>query len=202
MPGHAEVEGNEAVDKGAKDATEGKVSHPTRLPKFLSGGSVLPSSVSAIKQNQMEKLKKKWKKKWQRSPRYRRIANIDPDLPSAKSAKTVLSLTRKQTSLITQLRTGHIALNAYLFRIGKNDTNICARCQDAPETVHHFLFECIAYGSERHKRYTALGRDSDSLSFLLNTAKGIKEVSIYVNRTKRLKHIFGEIHIPQDKKRQ
>jgi hypothetical protein len=202
VPGHSGVEGNEAADEGAKDAALGKVSHTSRLPDMLSGGGPLPSSVSAMKQKYAERLNRKWKRNWEKSPRHRRISAIDSSLPSKKNTKYLLSLNRKQTSIITQLRTGHIALNAYLFKIKKSDTDICQNCRDGPETVHHYLFDCTAYGQARHKRYLALRRDSDSLTFLLNDPKGIKELSIYVNRTRRFKNIFGEIIIPKDQKRQ
>ena len=62
--------------------------------------------------------------------------------------------------------------------------------------MHHFLFDCVSYGQERHKRYVVLRRDSDSLSFLLNDPKGIRELGIYVNRTRRFRNIFGEIRVP------
>ena len=62
--------------------------------------------------------------------------------------------------------------------------------------VHHFLFDCVSYGQERHRRYVALRRDSDSLSFLLNDPRGIQEMGIFVNRTRWLRHTFGVIHIP------
>jgi hypothetical protein len=195
IPGHSDIEGNELVDKGAKEAAEGKVSKRERLPDFVAGRT-LPSSVSAMHQHQMKSLRKEWTKQWSKSPCYNRLHNIDADLPSRKSTKKITALSKGLMSIIVQLHTGHAPLNAHLFKIKKSDTELCPRCRDALETVHHFLFDCISYGHERHKRYMVLWRDSDSLSFLLSDLKGIRELGLYVNRTRRFRHIFGEIGIP------
>jgi hypothetical protein len=171
VPGHSEVKGNEEVDKGAKAAAEGKTSSARQLPGFLNERP-LPSNVSAMRQAHMDELTKGWKRRWRKSQRYQRLSGIDPDLPSRQSTGRLTALSKGLTSLVVQLRTGHVPLNAYLFRINKSDTDICPSCRDAPETVHHFLFDCVSYGQERHRRYVALRRDSDSLSFLLNDPKG------------------------------
>jgi ribonuclease HI/exonuclease III len=195
IPGHNGNEGNELADKGAKEASQGLVSDATQLPDFLADKRKLPASISALRQAHMEKLQKQWKKRWKTSPRFRKIAAIDPKLPSKRSTNRISHLEKGQSSLIIQLRSGHIALNAFLFKINKSDTDICPNCRTSPETVHHFLFDCMAYGHARFLRYKALGRDSDSLRYLLNTPQGIEQTTIFVNRTNRLKRIFGEIKI-------
>jgi ribonuclease HI/endonuclease/exonuclease/phosphatase family metal-dependent hydrolase len=195
IPGHSEVKGNEEVDKGAKKAAEGRGSNKRRLPGFLADRA-LPSNVSAMRQAHTEELVKEWKRRWSKSRRHQRLSNIDSDIPSKKSTGKLTNFSKGLTSLVVQLRTGHVPLNSYLFRISKSDTDTCPSCQDAPETVHHYLFDCVSYGRERHKRYTVLRRDSDSLSFLLNDPRGIRELGIYVNRTRRFRSIFGEIRVP------
>ena len=77
---------------------------------------------------------------------------------------------------------------------------MCPRCSNSKETIHHYLFECQAYARERHIRYRKLGRESDSLKYLLGDSEGIDEVTKYVNRTRRLKQAFGEILIPDPPK--
>jgi ribonuclease HI/exonuclease III len=197
IPGHIGNEGNELADSGAKEAARGLVSDPAQLPSFLADGYVLPSSISALRQAHMDSLQKRWKKRWKMSPRFRKISSIDPKLPSKTSTNRISHLGKAQTSLIIQLRSGHIALNAFLYKINKSDTDICPNCHTSPETVHHFLFDCIAYGQARHQRYKKLGRNSDSLRYLLNTPKGIKQTTIFVNKTNRLRRVFGEIKIPK-----
>src|ERR1700728_4273812 len=49
------------------------------------------------------------------------------------------SLPCKQASLLIRLRTGHVPLNKHLFNIKSADSPICPACEDAHETVHHFL---------------------------------------------------------------
>ncbi|KAJ7153407.1 hypothetical protein C8R43DRAFT_828743, partial [Mycena crocata] len=50
-------------------------------------------------------------------------------------------LHRSQCSIITQMRTGHVGLNAYLARFGAVDSSLCPMCRE-PETVNHFLLAC------------------------------------------------------------
>jgi ribonuclease HI len=195
IPGHKDVLGNELADKGAKEAAVGQVSVSKRLPRFLANGCGIPPSISAVRQAYMDKLTKLWKTRWKKSPRNRRIANIDPDLPSKSSTWKFSFLNKAESSIIVQLHTEHIALNAYLHRIKKSNTDLCPNCRETPETVHHFLFDCMAYGQAQHRRYQVLGRDSDSLRFLLADSKGIEQTILYINRTNRLRRVFGEISI-------
>ena len=68
-----------------------------------------------------------------------------PNLPSLSYLKLTKSLPRKQTSLLTQLRTEHIPLQVHLHRIGKADSAQCPSCGHAKETVHHYLLDCPTY---------------------------------------------------------
>jgi hypothetical protein len=53
-------------------------------------------------------------------------------------------LSRPQCSVLTQLRTGHIGLNAYLHRFKLAPSPLCPHC-GVPESVPHFLLICPAY---------------------------------------------------------
>jgi hypothetical protein len=44
--------------------------------------------------------------------------------------------------LISKLRTGHCNLNYILFKTGRHENGLCETCL-VPETIKHFLFECI-----------------------------------------------------------
>ncbi|KAJ7153127.1 hypothetical protein C8R43DRAFT_821296, partial [Mycena crocata] len=50
-------------------------------------------------------------------------------------------LSRTQCSILTQLCTGHVGLNAYLARFGAVDSNLRSTCRE-PETVNHYIFTC------------------------------------------------------------
>ncbi|KAF9007851.1 hypothetical protein BDQ17DRAFT_1178234, partial [Cyathus striatus] len=51
---------------------------------------------------------------------------------------------------VTQLVTGHIALNKHLHRIGKVASPMCTKCNtNSPESVDHFLLRCPAFANQR-----------------------------------------------------
>src|SRR6266700_5726302 len=89
-----------------------------------------------------------WLEQWQSSPRRPRMERLDKSFPYKKFRKTQNEFTRAKSSLLLQLRTGHIPLNAHLFRLKCIDTDKCQACNDrqgeipAKETITQYLFEC------------------------------------------------------------
>lgn len=68
---------------------------------------------------------------------------------------------KSKAGLLFQLRSGHIALSKHLHRLKKSDTLNCLQCdRSAPETVHHFPFDCPRYARQRHKLRNKLGRQA------------------------------------------
>ncbi|KIN94669.1 hypothetical protein M404DRAFT_83027, partial [Pisolithus tinctorius Marx 270] len=187
IAGHMEIEGNELADREAKIAAKGTHSNsPTgNLPPTLK--EQLPLSVSALKQAYNTKLKAIWNKTWKRSPRYSRLASIDPLLPGNSFVKLTASLPKKQTSLLIQLRTGHVPLNSHLHRFKRSDSPACTQCKgNYLENVHHYLFQCTRYNRERHVLQNALGRDATSKAFLLSNAKARPHLLKFIATTRRL----------------
>ena len=117
---HEGVTGNERVDEEAKRAAQGESSPPEDLPPILR--KRLPYSASAVKQEFMEMQKVRWKEAWRDSPHYARFQHIDTDFLFNKFQRISDKLSRSQASLLTQLRTGHLPLNSYLYCIKKNTT--------------------------------------------------------------------------------
>ena len=147
VKGHMDIEGNEMVDKAAKEATGGESSEVLSLPTLLATNP-LPVSVSVSKQDYGAWLHERWHEIWKRSPCHVRISKVDPSLPSNKFQKLMVECSRAQASLIIQLRTGHVLLNAYLHRISKLDQPLCHLCERGDKTVHHYLFDCTAWAHE------------------------------------------------------
>jgi hypothetical protein len=105
-----------------------------------------------------------------------------------------------QTSLITQLRTGHIPLNGHLHRIKRATSPICPACLKADKTVHHFLFDCHPHEHARHRLRKKLGRKSMSIMDLLGRKKGIMGLLQYVADMRRLEGTFGDVTpLPNEK---
>lgn len=189
---HDDVEGNEAVDRAAKEAAQGATSDTNTLPLLLT--DTLGFSSSAVKQEYNETLKNQWTTTWKESPRYARVSLIDPSLPSRKFMANTAELTRAQTSVLVQLRSGHIPLNLYLFRIGKADVSMCPNCRQTRETIHHYLFECRTHSRHRFALRQAIGpSNAASLQYLLGNRKAYKSLLNYVGATKRFKTTLGDV---------
>lgn len=198
VPGHEDVEGNEDVDIEAKYAAQGFSSFDRRLPVFLRDRirHPLPKSASAIKQAHFGKIKEQWSKDWTLSPRYRRMLQIDPSTPSNKFMNNCKSLTRAQSSVILQLRTGHIGLRAHLFRIKKAVSPGCPHCGDQfHETVWHFLIQCPHYAFARHTLTNKLKHLAGSLSYLLTASDAVTPLLSYIHATARVRTVFGDVSV-------
>ncbi|KAJ7202248.1 hypothetical protein B0H12DRAFT_994680, partial [Mycena haematopus] len=89
---------------------------------------------------------------------------------------------------LTQLRTGHIGLNAYLARFGAVNSALCQTCQE-PETVNHFLLSCRRFRTQRDTLRRALfvdGRQSLTKRTLLGKVKNRSRLLEYIRATGRL----------------
>ncbi|KAF8801395.1 hypothetical protein BYT27DRAFT_7114914 [Phlegmacium glaucopus] len=117
-PGHMGLAGNEGVDREAKKATEGEGRNRNSHFGILKGS--LPTSKSTHKQWLREKSKEQWKKQFREGPRYHRVSAIDKTMPSNKYRKTTASWPKRNVSILTQLRTQHAPLQAYLHKIKKS----------------------------------------------------------------------------------
>lgn len=193
VPGHVGFAPNERADEEAKKAAKGRTSEAGSLPATLRNGN-LPVSISALRQEHREEMTRQWTRRWKRSPRYQRISAIDRTAPSKKFLRLITGLNRRQSSIITQLRTDHIPLNRHLFRIKRSDTPSCPHCQGITvETVHHFLFDCPQYRHERHILQRRLRRNAGSLKYLLSQEDATIPLLKYVHATGRLKSTYGAL---------
>ncbi|KAE9388994.1 hypothetical protein BT96DRAFT_835532 [Gymnopus androsaceus JB14] len=138
----------------------------------------------------------RWQSRFENSPRFQRISRIDEGGIRSKFLKETTKMSKRQTSLIVQLRSGHISLNLHLHRIHKSDTPHCPHCslqgRQIPESVKHFILECPAYNIERFWLRGKVGRDANSLKALMAKEQTMKALIAYVDRTKRLRNIFGD----------
>ena len=190
IPAHQGIRGNELADKYVKEAAKGESTQPPI--KALRG--TLPKSKSAIKETMQKQWKKTMYDTFRESPGGRRhSARYDPTLPSDKFCKDTSKLPRRNTSILTQLRTRHIPLRQHLFKIGKADTPACPKC-GRRETIEHFLIECPAYNRERRQHLTGrLRRAAESTQKMLSDSKAWPALFAYINSTKRLEETFGQL---------
>ena len=91
---------------------------------------------------------------------------------------------RKDVAWLARLRTGHCSLNQYLHQFGILDSALC-ECQEAEETVSHFLLNCQLYEKERdrlRKKVGAMGMREDKL---LGDHNIVRHALDFVRETKR-----------------
>jgi len=158
----------------------------------------LPVSVSKVRQTILAGLKASARSVWQKSPRHKKLHQLDASMPSKKYGQLVAALPRRHASLLIQLRTGHAPLQQHLFRIDRADSNVCPACMFAKESVRHYILECPAYQRPRALLERELGRTAHSLKYLLSTAGAVKPLFRYIHATGRFSATFGHMEIPDD----
>ena len=148
VPGHKGVEGNERADQAAKRAA----TKPCNQAEGLSlafASRVVTEAREETKQAWLRKALARRSREAQRAYRAKRGWKQDP--VAARAPKRV-------ASRYYQLKTGHAAIGAHLQRIGIQESTSCQWCQAPRETVHHLLFECRRWNTQRRTLYRALAR--------------------------------------------
>ena len=191
VAGHVGSIGNKAADELAKVATKFGSSDEDLLPDFLKG--TLPGSMAASKQHVKCITGISTEKWWKRSKRYRRIRAVDPTLPSKTYITATSNLSHAQTSILTQLCTGHVPLNQHLHRIGKRDSPYCQHCLAMIEDVRHLLLFCKGYTIQRHQLTMILKWKANEISHLLANPKAIRHTLNFLHSTRRFEYIYGDI---------
>ena len=143
IPGHSGVRGNERADINAKWAARGDSSPTNKLPACLR--KALPVSKTAMRRQYNKRLMEEATCMWRAFLRSTKVSQIDVAFSLSRFRKLVGNLPKSQMATLVRLRTGHIALNQHLHRMGKADTPVCPCCRRADETVHHFLLHCPAH---------------------------------------------------------
>ena len=88
---------------------------------------------------------------------------------------------RTQYRTAVQLITGHAALNKYLHKIKKVDTDICPNCEYEKETVNHFLGQCPAFAQQRGEIFNSFYLSASDIFENHSILKIVK----YAAKTKR-----------------
>ncbi|KAG0141677.1 hypothetical protein CROQUDRAFT_663532 [Cronartium quercuum f. sp. fusiforme G11] len=114
--------------------------------------------------------------------------------PARDIWRSLQKLEKSRASIIFQLRSGHIALNFYLFRMGKKDNVLSGNCTTCkvPETPEHFLIRCKRFNQQRRILRQAVKKKKiktnlSSYTSLINNPKLFFLISEFVLNTKRFK---------------
>ena len=175
-----EIEGNELADEHAKRAAAGDISHIDDLPDLLK--KCLLVSIAALKANWKKSIPQCWRKVWLNSPQHAKIFQIDSKLPNHQIYRTLSCLPCRAPSILIQLHTNHVSLNAFLKKIKALDSALCKKCHQ-PETIVHYLKYCKQYTEQcNHLRHKA-GKASHSIHQLLGDPKIIPATLHYIQST-------------------
>lgn len=182
---HTNVPGNEKVDKEAKSAALGDSTPIPFLPPILR--CPLPIGKSALLQKAKEQRTEHWKMIWSTSPRRKRLKKINKELPLKNFGKIVNELTRRQASILVQIRTGHFPLNDYLHKRKLTPLPLCRACNEHQrETITHLIKDCPAYRKQRLALKQAnRGRSLADPISLLSNPKRAKAIIQFIESTKR-----------------
>ncbi|KAK7002023.1 hypothetical protein R3P38DRAFT_3215776 [Favolaschia claudopus] len=168
VPAHVGIAGNDS--RVGRCPGKGGCARRIQAPQVADKALRVPTTTSraAVIADGAKVFAKKWIVEWKTSPRYTRIASFDSPTPSNATSRMYKNLSRPQCSIITQLRTGHIGLNAYLFRFHLAPSPFCPHC-NALESVPHLLLSCPAYRAQRLRLFIRLGTARVSLRRLLSS---------------------------------
>ena len=186
---HSGVRGNERVDELAKEAAMGGTSAREDLPPFLR--AKLAASKSAVKQAFDKRLQQKWKDSWHISTRKARVDLFNTSFPFKKYRERQDKLKREHATMLFQVRSSHIPLNQYLYKIKKSDTKLCKSCHAPPgesapvETVNHFIFECEAHMGHRATLVGKIGWANMNMHDIMEDLKRMNALAHYIRKTGR-----------------
>lgn len=181
IPGHCGNPDNNHAHQEARRAASLKLTSNQLLSINLSH---MPTSIAALRKEFNKEFKEQWQDSWDSAPAGDRIRLFDNTAVGPKALHQFTDLPRPAASLIIQLRTRHIALNSFLFRIRRSDSPLCIRCQE-PETVTHFLFHCRRYSADRLTFFTSLNSHRPDSKLVLGDPKHFSLLASYLKRTNR-----------------
>ncbi|KAG2073157.1 hypothetical protein BDR04DRAFT_1011386, partial [Suillus decipiens] len=149
LAGHIEILGNKVADEQAKRAVHRETSQPHLFPSLLKNRAhtviTLSTSKSALKQSFNTTVQSKVKEVWLRSPCHAALQSIDSSAPTKCFASITEELPCRHSTLLLQLRTGHMPLNKHLHCISKAPSPTCKACNQKNKSVYHFILECPVY---------------------------------------------------------
>jgi ribonuclease HI len=129
IPAHVGLNGNETVDQLAKEAASGNGQIIDIKPNILDVYDSINKYIINL-----------WQEQWDTSPKGRHYYNLNPIVKTNNQFSYPNN--KRNEILISKLRLGHCNLNQILFRTNRHENGFCDTCL-IPETIHHFLFDCI-----------------------------------------------------------
>lgn len=171
-PGHSGVYGNEIVDKIANKKAKSKPPDSFRAKPTVS------CFKTAIKE---------WRTNNSQLTEPEDLKRLGHKPQQKLHLKHLNKLNKHSIGAITQLRSGHIPLNHYLYKFAQVGDPGCD-CQEGIKTVEHFLLVCTRFKNERNQLEEDLRLLDVALNTtILNNPLTFEAIAKYCDNTWRLK---------------
>jgi ribonuclease HI len=166
VPGHTDLLGNEQADKLAKIAS--KLQNVNQQTSWALYGL-------RVKEQKTIEWTKAIRASDQKKGVRNRLFSVDSSLKVPRGTKRLLA------STFYQLKLGHGYLKAYLKRIGRSNSDLCA-C-GTKETIDHLLFSCPDLREARRELKKELKGIEPTKALLLYTRPGIEKLLSFLAKT-------------------
>ncbi|KAI3545670.1 zinc knuckle [Colletotrichum abscissum] len=183
VPAHIGIQGNEAADIAAKEATgwrpDGQTGPRADKPRALFK---LRSTVKTWSHKETHHV---WQTNWETETRGRTSFRLTPK-PTKKVLGLHEGLSKRQSALLVQMRTEKIGLQDFLFnRRVPGITNANCPCREGRQTVSHILLRCRRFRQLRRQAFGTLpGRHN--LRVILNKRKAAARAIRFIEQTEIL----------------
>ncbi|KAI6777555.1 zinc knuckle, partial [Emericellopsis cladophorae] len=175
VPAHTGVHGNEDADKAAKEATGWRERGATG-PRAETPAE-LYSLRSTLKTWARKEAHKTWATGWDVEVRGRTSHRYTPR-PTRKVLRLHDGLSKRQSTLLVQMRTEKIGLNDFLFnRRAPDATDANCPCREGRQTVSHVLLRCRKYRQLRHQELGHLSGRHDLRDILSERKAAAKAIN-------------------------
>jgi ribonuclease HI len=185
IPAHEGIDGNEAADRAAKEATgwrEDGQDGPRAEPP-----SELYALRSTLKTWSRKTANKQWQVNWAAETKGSATRRHTP-IPTKKVLQLHKDLSKRESAILVQMRTEKIGLKDFLFqRRVPGHTDSKCDCGSRRQTVAHILLDCR---KRRDLRRQELGRfpGRNNLRAILNTRKLAIKAIKFMEQTRILGH--------------
>jgi hypothetical protein len=119
-----------------------------------------------------------WAKAWKNDKHGKELYKIGAQ-PGKKTLALQAGTHRAVSSVITQMQTGKIGLQAYLYKIDRANTEKCP-CRYGPQTVQHILLKCRNRTKEQQKMWAGKHPCVDIKRILCNAPTAIQAAKILI----------------------
>jgi ribonuclease HI len=185
VPAHEGIDGNEAADRAAKEAT-GWRENDQNGPR-VEAPSELYALRSTLKTWSRKTANRQWQARWASETKGSATRRHTP-VPTKKVLQLHKDLSKRESAILVQMRTEKIGLKDFLFQRhvpGILDSK--CDCGSRRQTVAHILLDCR---KRRELRRQELGRfpGRNNLRAILNTRKLAIKAIRFMERTRILGH--------------